>query len=92
MIGAPPFRRSLIASEGANRLLTGRLGLATIKTPQVVHHKVRSAPLAAHLGYLHRERVTRDGGKAGLFGPDTESADLKLLGERECQGRNLREP
>lgn len=78
------FGRGRVASERANRLLTGRSRLVTIKT-RVVRHKARSAPLAAHLGYLRREGVTRDGEKARLFGPDTDDADPKAFGER-CQG------
>ncbi|WP_456798946.1 relaxase/mobilization nuclease domain-containing protein [Bradyrhizobium sp. USDA 4473] len=77
------FGRGRVASERANRLLTGRSRLVTIKT-RVVRHKARSAPLAGHLGYLRREGVTRDGEKARLFGPDTDDADPKGFGER-CQ-------
>ncbi|MGY4346654.1 type IV secretory pathway VirD2 relaxase [Bradyrhizobium sp. GM7.3] len=77
------FGRGRVASERANRLLTGRSRLVTIKT-RVVRHKARSAPLTAHLGYLRREGVTRDGEKARLFGSDTDDADPKAFGER-CQ-------
>ncbi|MEY9137653.1 type IV secretory pathway VirD2 relaxase [Bradyrhizobium diazoefficiens] len=77
------FGRGRLASVRANRLLTGRSRLVTIKT-RVVRHRARSAPLAAHLGYLRREGVTRDGEKAHLFGPDTEDADPKAFAER-CQ-------
>ncbi|MCK1349202.1 MULTISPECIES: VirD2 family relaxase/mobilization nuclease [unclassified Bradyrhizobium] len=77
------FGRGRVASVRANRLLTGRSRLVTIKT-RVVRHTARSAPLAAHLGYLRREGVTRDGEKAHLFGPDTEDADPKAFAER-CQ-------
>jgi type IV secretory pathway VirD2 relaxase len=77
------FGRGRVASERANRLLTGRSRLVTIKT-RVVRHAARSAPLAAHLGYLRREGVTRDGEKAHLFGPETDDAGLKAFAER-CQ-------
>ncbi|KRQ17150.1 relaxase/mobilization nuclease domain-containing protein [Bradyrhizobium manausense] len=77
------FGRGRVASERANRLLTGRSRLVTIKT-RVVRHTARSAPLAAHLGYLRREGVTRDGERAHLFGPETEDADPKAFAER-CQ-------
>lgn len=77
------FGRGRVASVRANRLLTGRSRLVTIKT-RVVRHRVRSAPLAAHLSYLRREGVTRDGERARLFGPDTEDADPKAFAER-CQ-------
>jgi type IV secretory pathway VirD2 relaxase len=65
----------------ANRLLTGRSRLVTVKT-RVVRHAGRSASLGAHLGYLRREGVTRDGEKARLFGPDTDDADPKTFAER----------
>lgn len=78
------FGRGRVASVRANRLLTGRSRLVTIKT-RVVRHTARPAPLAAHLGYLRREGVTRDGDKARLFGPETKDADPKAFAER-CQG------
>ncbi|MFG1314993.1 MULTISPECIES: relaxase/mobilization nuclease domain-containing protein [Hyphomicrobiales] len=77
------FGRGVRASVQANRLLTGRSRGAVIKT-RVVRHTARSAPLAAHLGYLRREGVTRDGEKARLFGPETDDADPKAFAER-CQ-------
>ena len=77
------FGRGRVASERANRLLTGRSRLVTIKT-RVVRHTARSVPLAAHLGYLRREGVTRDGERAHLFGPETEDADPRAFAER-CQ-------
>jgi type IV secretory pathway VirD2 relaxase len=75
------FGRGRVASVRANRLLTGRSRLVTVKT-RVVRHTARSAPLAAHLGYLRRESVTRDGEKARLFGPETNDADPKAFAER----------
>ncbi|WP_416799304.1 relaxase/mobilization nuclease domain-containing protein [Ciceribacter azotifigens] len=77
------FGRGVRASVQANRLLTGRSRGAVIKT-RVVRHTARSAPLAAHLGYLRREGVTREGEKARLFGPETDDADPKAFAER-CQ-------
>ncbi|HVZ06614.1 relaxase/mobilization nuclease domain-containing protein [Rhodopila sp.] len=75
------FGRGRVASVRANRLLTGRSRLVTVKT-RVVRHAGRSAPLADHLGYLRREGVTRDGEKTRLFGPDTDDADSKAFAER----------
>ena len=81
------FGRGRVASVQANRLLTGRSRLVTIKT-RVVRHAARSAPLSAHLGYLRREGVTRDGKKARLFGPETEDADPKAFAERSHDDRH----
>ncbi len=77
------FGRGRVASVQANRLLTGRSRITVIKT-RVVRHTARSAPLAAHLGYLRREGVTRDGEKARLFGAEIEDADPRAFAER-CQ-------
>ncbi|MCP1850589.1 MULTISPECIES: relaxase/mobilization nuclease domain-containing protein [unclassified Bradyrhizobium] len=78
------FGRGRVASVQANHLLTGRSRLVVIKT-RVVRHTARAAPLAAHLNYLRREGVTRDGGKARLFGPQTEDADGRGFAAR-CEG------
>ena len=75
------FGRGRTASVRANRLITSRSRGAVIKT-RVVRHTVRSAPLAAHLGYLRRDGVTRDGEKARMFGPETDDADVKEFTER----------
>jgi type IV secretory pathway VirD2 relaxase len=79
--GRSTFGRGRTASVRANHLLSGRSRLVTVKT-RVVRHAARSAPLAAHLGYLRREGVTRDGEKARLFGPESEDADPKAFAER----------
>ncbi|MBN9055311.1 MAG: relaxase/mobilization nuclease domain-containing protein, partial [Rhizobiales bacterium] len=75
------FGRGRVASVRANRLITGRSRGAVIKT-RVVRHTARSAPLKAHLSYLRRDGVTRDGEKARMFGPDTDDADVKGFAER----------
>jgi type IV secretory pathway VirD2 relaxase len=75
------FGRGQRATVQANRLLTNRSRNAVIKT-RVVRHSARATPLAAHLSYLRREGVTRDGEKARLFGPETEDADPKAFAER----------
>jgi type IV secretory pathway VirD2 relaxase len=59
----------------------------TVKA-RVVRHTSRSAPLGAHLGYLRREGVTRDGEKARLFGRETEDADPKAFAERSQGDRH----
>lgn len=77
------FGRGRRASVQANRLLTGRSRIVVIKT-RVVRHSARSAPLAAHLKYLGREGVTRDGEKARMFGPGDDAVDPKEFADR-CQ-------
>ncbi len=83
-IGAPRasrFGRGRFASVQANRLLTSRSRLATIKT-RIVRHSARRAKLGPHLNYLQREGVTRDGEKARMFGPEADKADVKEFTER----------
>ncbi len=83
-IGAPRasrFGRGRVASVQANRLLTSRSRLATVKT-RIVRHSARRATLSAHLSYLRRDGVTRDGEKARMFGPDIDDADVKGFTER----------
>lgn len=75
------FGRGQRATVQANRLLTGRSRNTVIKT-RVVRHSTRATLLTAHLSYLRREGVTRDGEKARLFGPETEDADPKAFAER----------
>ena len=69
------------ASIQANRLLTGRSRIVVIKT-RVVRHSARAAPLAAHLSYLRRDGVTRDGEKARLFGPEGDNVDARDFAAR----------
>ncbi|WP_119390731.1 relaxase/mobilization nuclease domain-containing protein [Taklimakanibacter lacteus] len=75
------FGRGRVASIRANRLISSHSRGVVIKT-RVVRHTARSAPLTAHLNYLRRDGVTRDGEKARMFGPETEDADVKDFAER----------
>lgn len=75
------FGRGRSASIRANRLITGRSRGAVVKA-RVVRQFRGSTPLAAHLKYLRREGVTRDGEKAEMFGPDTDEADHHAFAER----------
>lgn len=72
--GASRIGRGRQASFAANRLLISRSRMAVVKA-RVVRHRGRANPLKAHLRYLRREGVTRDGDKAVLFGPDAEAVD-----------------
>lgn len=78
---ASTFGRGRSASIRANRLITGRSRGAVIKA-RVVRQFRGSTPLAAHLKYLRREGVTRDGAEAKMFGPDTDKADHDAFSER----------
>ncbi|ADZ68727.1 relaxase/mobilization nuclease domain-containing protein [Polymorphum gilvum] len=75
------FGRGRRASVQANRVLTRRSRNVVIKT-RVVRHSARAAPLGAHLKYLQRDGVTRDGEKARLFGAELGEVDAKDFAER----------
>ncbi|AWV24656.1 Type IV secretory pathway, DNA relaxase component [Roseomonas mucosa] len=81
------FGRGQRATVQANRLLTSRSRNVVIKT-RVVRHTAKAVPLSAHLSYLRREGVTRDGEKAQLFGPETGDADPKAFAERTQDDRH----
>ncbi|MBI1246113.1 MAG: DUF3363 domain-containing protein [Alphaproteobacteria bacterium] len=81
------FGRGRTASLRANRLLTGRSRAVVIKT-RVVRHHARATPLSAHLSYLRREGVTRDGEKAGLFGPASDQVGDRDFAERCADDRH----
>jgi type IV secretory pathway VirD2 relaxase len=58
-----------------------RSRIVVIKT-RVVRHTTRSAPLSAHLNYLRRDGVTRNGEKAQMFGPESDDMDVRAFAER----------
>jgi type IV secretory pathway VirD2 relaxase len=52
---------------------------------RIIRHRgrtFRSTPLAAHVAYLKREGVTRDGEKARMFDGQSDSVDDKAFAER----------
>ena len=81
------FGRGRTASVRANRLITSRSRIVVIKT-RVVRHHARAKPLTAHLSYLSREGVTRDGEKARLFGPESDEVDAQSFADRAQEDRH----
>ena len=71
------FGRGRAAAHAANRLLTSRSRGVVIKA-RVVRHAPRATPLAAHLRYLRREGVTRDGEDARLNADRWTQLDRQL--------------
>ena len=78
------FGRGRAASLGALRGLTSRSRGAVVKA-RVVRHGPKAAPLAAHLSYLRRDGVTRDGAPGKMFDASGDTADASAFAER-CQG------
>lgn len=84
---SPSFARGRVASIRANRLITSRTRLCTVKA-RVVRNKGKTTPLARHVDYLRRDGVTCDGEKARLFGSDIDSIDAKAFAERSGDDRH----
>ncbi|PWB83458.1 MAG: type VI secretion protein [Methylocystaceae bacterium] len=81
---AGSFGRGRAASLLAIRGLTSKSRSVVVKA-RVVRHRVKSAPLAAHLFYLRRDGVTRDGSPGKMFDVGGDEADARDFAER-CQG------
>lgn len=78
------FGRGRVASVAAARLLNDRTRGVVVKA-RVVRHGGKRSPLSAHLTYLRREGVTRDGEKGQMFDAQHDEADHRALAER-CEG------
>jgi type IV secretory pathway VirD2 relaxase len=78
------FGRGRAASLSAMRGLTGRSRVAVIKA-RGVRHGMKRAPLSAHLAYLRRDGVTKDGEQARMLGAKSDDVDHKAFAER-CDG------
>ncbi|OWJ64622.1 relaxase/mobilization nuclease domain-containing protein [Inquilinus limosus] len=84
------------SSFGRGRLAFGRdrlfaPGRRVVVKARVVRHKgrsFRSAPITAHLAYLKREGVTRDGEKARMFDARTDVADDAAFAARCREDRH----
>ena len=85
--GASRFGRGRTAAVRANRLITRRTRLCTVKV-RVVHRTGQAAALPRHLGYLGRDGVTRGGEKARMFDPHTDDADINDFVERSEDDRH----
>ncbi|MER9947329.1 DUF3363 domain-containing protein [Mesorhizobium sp. M0047] len=84
---ASTFGRGRSASIRANRLINGRSRGVVVKA-RIIRQFKGSTPLAAHLKYLRRDGVTRDGEKAKMFGPDTGKADHDAFSDRCKEDRH----
>lgn len=71
-----PIGRGGVAAWQASRALLGQRGRRVIVKARIVRHGPRMAPLSAHLSYLRREGVTKDGQPARMFDAESEDADI----------------
>jgi len=77
---AGKFGRGRAATLSASRL-TDRSRRVVVKA-RVVRHRVSRAPLSAHLTYLRREGVTKDGATGRMFDAERDDADHRAFAER----------
>jgi type IV secretory pathway VirD2 relaxase len=78
------FGRGRAASIAAVRLMTARTRSVAVKA-RIVRHRARGAPLGAHVAYLRREGVTKDGAPGRMFDAEHDDADHRAFAER-CEG------
>jgi type IV secretory pathway VirD2 relaxase len=77
---AGKFGRGRAACISASRL-TDRSRRVVVKA-RVVRHQLNRAPLSAHLTYLRREGVTKDGASGRMFDAAGDDADYRGFAER----------
>ena len=75
------FGRGRAASVSASRMLTDRSRRVVVKA-RVVRHRIGRAPLKAHLTYLRRDGVTKDGTAGRMFNVERDDADHHAFTER----------
>lgn len=79
---ASTFGRGRVAAGMAGRGLGVNARHVVIKSRFVVLRRAGARAVSAHLRYIEREGVTRDGQKGQAYGADTDGADLKGFEER----------
>lgn len=79
---ASTFGRGRVAAGMAGRGLSANARRVVIKSRFVVLRRAGTTAVSAHLRYIEREGVTRDGQKGQAYGADTDAADLKGFEER----------
>jgi len=83
-----PIGRGGVAAWRASRALLGQRGRRVIVKARIVRHGPRMAPLGAHLSYLRREGVTKDGQPARMFDAESEDADIGAFAKRATGDRH----
>ncbi len=81
------FGRGKVASVVAMRGVSSRSRNVIIKARVVRQGRTRGA-LAAHVNYLQRDGVTRDGEKGRLFGAEGEDLDRDVFADRCADDRH----
>jgi len=79
---ASTFGRGRVAAAMAGQRLGANARRVIIKSRFVVLRRASPNSVVAHLRYIERDGVTRDGQKGQAYGQDTDAADLKAFQER----------
>lgn len=79
--GASHGRGAVAAWRATSRLL-GERGRRVIVKARVVRQRFSVSQLRAHLAYLRREGVTKDGAPARMFDATSEDADVRTFADR----------
>ncbi|WP_321942167.1 relaxase/mobilization nuclease domain-containing protein [Paraburkholderia tropica] len=80
--------RGHVAARFAGRSLTGNARRVTIKARLVNLAKAGPRSTVAHLRYIEREGVDRQGGSGHAYGPTTDAADTVAFEERGREDRH----
>ena len=80
--------RGHVAARFAGRSLTGNARRVTIKVRLVNLAKAGLRSTVAHLRYIEREGVDRQGGPGHAYGPTTDAADTAAFEERGREDRH----
>lgn len=80
--------RGHVAARFAGRGLGGNARRVTIKARLVNLKQAGPRSTAAHLRYIEREGVDRQGGPGHAYGPATDDADLETFKERGADDRH----
>lgn len=80
--------RGHVAARFAGRSLSANARRVTIKARLVNLAKAGPRSTSAHLRYIEREGVDRQGGPGHAYGPTTDAADLDAFKERSVDDRH----
>ncbi|MHB8886157.1 MAG: relaxase/mobilization nuclease domain-containing protein [Methylovirgula sp.] len=87
-LGRSTFGRGRIAFSRNRLFSTQRRVVVKARIAQHKGRAFRSAPMSAHLSYLKREGVTRDGEKACMFDAGTDRVDDVAFADRSKDDRH----
>jgi type IV secretory pathway VirD2 relaxase len=87
-LGRSTFGRGRLAFSRNRLFAATRRVVVKARVARHAGRAFRSAPVSAHVAYLKREGVTRDGEKARMFGAETDRADDAGFADRAKDDRH----